>query len=192
MGLQSGTLDEVLVNSLPDVTKNWSRSRGEHVKTVDDHLKRSQLSRYGQKLLKSSCVHKVVWDVADGKSRPLVRMFITRSSRSQAPRRRRRAKNAPATGVDGGGRAGSTVMTTSSSSSSSVAATTSAMCRVQHLKHEPSSAEVCTGAARCVNIPSHLHLETETCRRPCDEVFSGDYQEIDQINFNGLSLSVTD
>ena len=71
-----------------------------------------------------------VLDVLDGKSRPLVRMFITKSSRYQAPRRRRRPKNAAA---------GSSLVATTSSS---VAAAAAALCRVQDLKQEPSS-EVC-------------------------------------------------
>ena len=69
--------------------------------------------------------------VSDGKSRALVRMYITRSSRSQAPRRRRRPKNSAG---------GPSLITTSSSSVAASAA--SHWCRVDYLKHEPSSAEV--------------------------------------------------
>ena len=71
--------------------------------------------------------------VVDGKSRPLVRMFITRSTRSQAPRRRRRPKNAVNPGSS----------LTTASSSSVAAAASMASYRVDDLKHEPSSAEVC-------------------------------------------------
>jgi len=66
--------------------------------------------------------------VVDGKSRPLVRMFITRSTRSQAPRRRRRPKNMTAVG--------STLRTTAASSSSL------APYHVDHLNQELSAAEV--------------------------------------------------
>jgi len=77
-------------------------------------------------MLESVCV------AVDGKSRPLVRMFITRSTRPQAPRRRRRRPKNTA--------AGSSIMATSSSS---VAVANLATHYVEDLKHEPSSAEVC-------------------------------------------------
>jgi len=67
-------------------------------------------------------------DVVDGKSRPLVRMFITRSSSCQAPKRRRRPKN-HAAGL-------------SLKTKSSVAVAASSLCHMADVKQEPPSAEV--------------------------------------------------
>jgi len=102
--------------------------------------------------------------VADGKSRPLVRMFITRSSRSQAPRRRRR----PKINIDNNSSSFGSPPVMTSATESSVAAVTSPLCVAQRLKLEQPSTEVyisCTVIlCPCLCIGRNMGLARSSCR----------------------------